>query len=579
MNDEHESSPFSEGRPQPTNPVTEKESDRMKRLLDAFLNQDEEDSEFVLVSSTKQRFELLSAIDKEIITITSGSKLPKRAPTPFSVPGTFVVVAVILLSCILFRCLCSNRRPCKLKSETGKRKAKKSVDSQPPKKLRENNSMDESLFTASSPATASPNSSLTVQVQSTTTRVDLYSESLNDSELPKLVTEPIVSSSSRQLSTNITASKESLQVRGGDMLMDSSTVSLSSGDLMRRSSSNMVEQMANQIAQHIKVCEEALRRNGVDPSHAPHVAVTLQSMEFEERRIWLEASRIKLHRQLSERQHGENLQATKYDPNWREKLHAARDKCWNAVTRLFVELGIAYQFARMLRPLIDVYRLGSLVSTTQILQMIAGTVSKTCGILRFFFLGSPLTHYLLSFQCSQACDCSEHGATAGMLITSLVIPSGSSAWRWMGLDAYVDSGLCYGQCILSYGIILTAALVLHQMLRIVSAPASIHNAVNIASMLIFYLQSNIVGLTSWNFVLLCGSMASLVAVVQSKTNQQRKVLSNIPVDKFYDTFEACSSHMEDLHTGLCLFRYFIVGMYVASSLANHGVPISGPPVM
>jgi hypothetical protein len=149
----------------------------------------------------------------------------------------------------------------------------------------------------------------------------------------------------------------------------------------------------------------------------------------------------------------------------------------------------------------------------------------------------------------------------------------------MGLDAYVDSGLCYGQCILSYGIILTAALVLHQMLRIVSAPASIHNAVNIASMLIFYLQSNIVGLTSWNFVLLCGSMASLVAVVQSKTNQQRKVLSNIPVDKFYDTFEACSSHMEDLHTGLCLFRYFIVGMYVASFLADHGVPISGPPVM
>lgn len=366
MNDEHESSLFAKGGAQPTNPVTEKEADRMKRLLDAFLNPDEEDSEFVLVSSTKQRFELLDAIDKDIITITSRTKLPKRERTTFSVSSTFVVVAVIFLCSVLFRFLYSKRRPCPLETKTGKRKAKKSVDSQAPKKLRENNS------SSSSPA-GLPTSSLTVQVRST-----LHSESLNDSELPKLVTEPIVSSSSRHLSTNITTSKESLQVRGGDMLVDSSTILLSSRDLMRHSSSNMLEEKANEIAQHIKICEEALRRNGVDPSHAPHVAVSLQSMEFEERRIWLESSHRSMDRQLSERQHIQKLQATKYDPNWREKIQAARDKCWNAVTRLFVELGIAFQFARMLRPLIDIYRLGSLVSTTQILQIIAGTVSKSC---------------------------------------------------------------------------------------------------------------------------------------------------------------------------------------------------------
>ena len=77
----------------------------MKRPLDFFLNQDEDaDLEFVLlVSSTKQSFELLNAIGKEIIIITSGPKLPQRAPTTSSVPGTFVVqAAVILLSCILF---------------------------------------------------------------------------------------------------------------------------------------------------------------------------------------------------------------------------------------------------------------------------------------------------------------------------------------------------------------------------------------------------------------------------------------------------------------------------------------------
>jgi hypothetical protein len=377
MNDEHESSLFVEGRPQPTNPVTETESDRMKRLLDAFLNQDDEESEFVLVSSTKQRYELLDAIDKEIITIAARPKLPKRAPTTCSVSGTLVVFAVILLSCILSRCLHSKRGTCQLETKTGKRKAKQSVDSQPPKKLRE---MDELLFTAtsSSPA-ASPTSSLTVQVQSTTARVDLYSESLNDSELPKLVTEPILSSSSRHISTNTTTSKESLQVRGGDVFIDSSTVSRSSRDWMSHSSSHMVEQKAIEIAQHIKICEEALRRTGVDPSHAPHIAVSLQNMEFEERRIWLESSHRNLDRQLSERQHIEKLHATKYDPNWREKLQAARDKCWNAVMRLFVELGIAFQCARIMRPLIGIYRLGNLVSTTQILQMIAGTVSKFCG--------------------------------------------------------------------------------------------------------------------------------------------------------------------------------------------------------
>jgi hypothetical protein len=50
----------------------------------------------VLVSSTKQHLELLDAIAKEIITITSGPKLPQSAPTPSSVPRPFVVqVAVI----------------------------------------------------------------------------------------------------------------------------------------------------------------------------------------------------------------------------------------------------------------------------------------------------------------------------------------------------------------------------------------------------------------------------------------------------------------------------------------------------
>ena len=69
-----------------------------------FLNQDEDNLESVnavLASSTKQRIELLNAIAKAIIIITSSPKVPLSAPINFLVLGTFVVQdAVVLLSCM-----------------------------------------------------------------------------------------------------------------------------------------------------------------------------------------------------------------------------------------------------------------------------------------------------------------------------------------------------------------------------------------------------------------------------------------------------------------------------------------------
>jgi hypothetical protein len=143
-------------------------------------------------------------------------------------------------------------------------------------------------------------------------------------------------------------------------------------------------QVASQMAQDIKLVEDVLLQHGMDESLAPQLALSLQSSqqiiasqhELEARRLWVDTHQRHLDRQLSQRQHEEALQAAKYDPNWKEKLERKRDQCWDAVSRLLVEVAVSYQLAKLARPLLRWYRLETATALgKELLRLVFSTVS------------------------------------------------------------------------------------------------------------------------------------------------------------------------------------------------------------
>lgn len=96
----------------------------------------------------------------------------------------------------------------------------------------------------------------------------------------------------------------------------------------------------------------------------------------------------------------------------------------------------------------------------------------------------------------------------------------------------MDSGLCYAMCIMRWGGILLATFLVHSLLRIFSAPMSLHNGVNLLGAYWLYMSSSSsfsVGkatsdtqssttaftiTTHWQWLVLGASMASLFGMVQ-----------------------------------------------------------------
>jgi hypothetical protein len=143
-------------------------------------------------------------------------------------------------------------------------------------------------------------------------------------------------------------------------------------------------QVASQMAQDIKLVEDVLLQHGMDASLAPQLALSLQSSqqiiasqhELEARRLWVDTHQRHLDRQLSQRQHEEALQAANYDSNWKEKLERKRDQCWDAVSRLLVEVAVSYQLAKLARPLLRWYQLETATASgKELLRLVFSSVS------------------------------------------------------------------------------------------------------------------------------------------------------------------------------------------------------------
>ena len=246
-------------------------------------------------------------------------------------------------------------------------------------------------------------------------------------------------------------------------------------------------QVVTKMAQDIKLVQKVLQDNGVDASLAPHVAISLQTSEriinsqhkVERGRLLFENHQRQLDRQLSERQHQESMQAAKYDPNWKEKLERKRDKCWKVTTRIVIEAICAYKFSNVFRPLWNVYQnQRAMFSVPEVTRMVIQSACNCQSPQRQQF---PITLY--TYQ--------------GLF----------------GVDMNLESGLCYGYCLLSFSSIFCLTALVHQGIRTFCLPSLFHNVVNLATVGLLYLGSYNEGHNLSEFIVSDGRFMSLLIVL------------------------------------------------------------------
>ena len=351
-----------------------------RMMLEMFLEEESnEKSEYVLISSTKQRLDLLGELDNDIVVVTNKPKLPlspdavgfSNRLSSYTIFANVVVVFGLTGSFLFYR-----RKRLLQKAEVMRRESKM-------KKV-ENLLIKEVVSGASVSCGMSSN-----QSQSGRQPLSLCSDDGLSLAAPILISESLEKHETTFLQANgslpnllgIQDSKAPPAILRSYRTQSSALFSQSSSS---QGQTEKKMQFVSQIAQDIKLFEDVLVRHGLNPEIAPQVALSLQSsqhivesqLEVEARRLWLDATQRQYDRHLSERQHEESLQAAKYDPNWKAKLNAKRDDCFKSINRLIIEIGLVHEIVRVVRPVFHVYKLGTLLSVRHLAYMIAAKVRK-----------------------------------------------------------------------------------------------------------------------------------------------------------------------------------------------------------
>ena len=280
-------------------------------------------------------------------------------------------------------------------------------------------------------------------------------------------------------------------------------------------------EMARRFVKDIRMVEDVLVENSLDPSIAPQLAIGLQSSQhiiesqckIAYENAMLDAHQRHLDRQLSEQQHRESLRSSRYDPTWEEKLRKVRDQCyyWNTsnggVSRLWWEILLAQQLARGVVPVWQRYFSGRAHYSGNFgITMVDH--NHGVGSLIGSFLKDSMTSIL-----AQLCDC-DSSSTAERLIYTITEETESKT-LWVDasypLSFNIDFGglvsrflftctsvlkqvlpipieywSCYGYCIMRVSLILFFTMISHQGLRVLSLPLLLHHAVNLMSITLFY---------------------------------------------------------------------------------------------
>jgi hypothetical protein len=156
-------------------------------------------------------------------------------------------------------------------------------------------------------------------------------------------------------------------------------------------------------------------------------------------------------------------------------------------------------------------------------------------------------------------------------IESLLYPSDiitAYFWQLSEVDKLMAYCGCCGYCLASFMALLGTAVLLHQVLRVVSAPSIVHHSINAVAAIILYSRSNLYLLTDTNFLALCLVMLFLFGMVQWKYFTSRKAIARSlrQSNNFQTSLDGTLDRMDTLRFQLCLFRYLTVAIYCSSSL-------------
>ena len=302
--------------------------------------------------------------------------------------------------------------------------------------------------------------------------------------------------------------------------------------------------MAKQLVKDIKMVQEVLEENNLDPSLAPNLAVSLQTShhivdaqnKLEYKRTIIDVHQRQLDRRLSERQHIETLRAARYDPDWRGKLlgivltddagtnfaptqqngrkrFAATTYLMSRISSIWWNVFWVQQLCRGLTPYMIQHYSGMFNN-----DQLFGTTTKT-SYESARILGRMIQN-LIWAALSHLCRCddigqeyqpsrvsivessrSNEGYTSFLDIfltwtkPSFTSPEGdSSGYAWILLKSakhvlfssvvpVVEGCTCYGSCVLSISTLILASILIHQGFRVVSAPQTFHHAVNLFTLM------------------------------------------------------------------------------------------------
>lgn len=180
----------------------------------------------------------------------------------------------------------------------------------------------------------------------------------------------------------------------------------------------------------------------------------------------------------------------------------------------------------------------------------------------------------------QICDCGSFGdkIVSSSATASLLSTSGSLFLRnLLGLDYFVamDTGLCYGYCLVSFGCTAVLTASIHQGLRIVAAPSLLHQVVNVVALASLFGGPNLwhsqhlsmdALFTFCKIHLLGTVLLSIYALVQwNYSSCKNRVQQGCKSPATFSTsLERSLEQLDTLYSHLCLFRYAMVAIFCTS---------------
>ncbi|CAJ1962973.1 unnamed protein product [Cylindrotheca closterium] len=530
---------------------------RFQNMLD-----EDDESDYRVVSTTQQRLDLLLSSPDEIIDVSKPSRIRKtiessRVTTTFTqrvIEGNGFTLALLLASCILFY----------LWKHTGKHQHTAKAKTKSPSRETEEKKVSDTI----SSHAQEPRLHKAVSFRESTGQQDSSFEPrdrhcVGEGEVPPLRAEALQTSQTDTLTMGDNSTATGINVPENSL----GTNSLgSNSDLVRSNdaSSQIVlqtdvdgsdkTQLLTKLVRDIKLAEDFLAENGLDRSLAQQLAVSMTTSEaaaesqrqLEAQRMMMDHHQRTLDRQLSQRQHEESLHASKYDPNWTEKLEKKRDLCWSTTTRIVFEVLVIHYLSMILKPVMNSFTSQSYLSFQELGRLAIYAICD-CGSSTDGIVSSPVSTALFSTP------------------RTLVL------FDYIGLNYILamDAGLCYGHCLLSFGCTAVCVAAIHQGLRILSAPFLVHQIVNVASLALLFGGPNISleALVSFSKIHMLGiGLLCIFGMVQWNFSNCRRRVQHAckSPTAFPENLETSMQQLDTLYMQLCLVRYAMVTVFCAT---------------